>query len=67
MIADVLSEEIFVVIIFSNKKNQFIFSTFKYLTQKCSFSFTWNDLIERGGENFYSYVDRKENTKKVVM
>lgn len=46
------------------KKNQFIFSTFKFLTQKCSFSFTWNGLNERRGENFYSYVDRKENTKK---
>lgn len=40
----------FCPLLYSVIKKQFIFSTFKYLTQKCSFSFTWNGLNERGGE-----------------
>lgn len=64
MIADVLTEEFFVVIIFINKKKQFIFSTFKYLTQKCSFSFTWNGLNERGGEHFLFLCRQERKYKK---
>lgn len=40
----------FLLLLYSVIKKQFIFNTFKCWTQKCSFSFTWNGLNERGGE-----------------
>lgn len=69
MIAGVLSEEIFVVIIFSNKKNN-LFSTHLSIEHKNALFHSLETVLMKEEEKklpYYFYVDRKETTKKVVM
>lgn len=68
MIADVLSEEIFVVIIFSNKKNN-LFSTHLSIEHKNALFHSLETVLMKEGEKFFLFlcIDRKENAKKVVM